>query len=100
MAVRWLAGPGMPRQLTERPGRSRGYPDVVNMKIGDRITVDLTDLSYLADGVGHIETNLAVFVPAGLPGERVVLEIEEQRQKYVRGRVTELLVSSPDRVVA
>lgn len=68
------------------------------MKRGDRVELDLTDLSYFGDGVGHVDTNLVVFAAAGLPGERVVLEIDERRHKFVRGQIKELLVSAPDRV--
>jgi 23S rRNA (uracil1939-C5)-methyltransferase len=69
------------------------------MKRGDRVELELTDLSYFGDGVGHVDTNLAVFAAAGLPGERVVLEIDERRHSYVRGQIAELKVSAPDRVV-
>ena len=68
------------------------------MKPGDRIELELTDLSYLGDGVGHVDTNFVVFAVAGLPGERVVLEVDERRYKFIRGQVRELIVSAPDRV--
>ncbi|HLZ07573.1 MAG TPA: TRAM domain-containing protein, partial [Chloroflexota bacterium] len=68
------------------------------MKLGDRIELNLTDLSYFGDGVGHVDTNLVVFAVAGLPGERVVLEIDERRHKYVRGIVCEIIVRASDRV--
>ena len=70
------------------------------LKVGNRVTIDLTDLSYLGDGVGHVDTNLVVFAAAGLPGERVLLEIDECRPKFLRGQVKDLLVSAPDRVSA
>jgi 23S rRNA (uracil1939-C5)-methyltransferase len=68
------------------------------LKRGDRVELELTDLSYFGDGVGHVDTNLVVFAAAGLPGERVVLEIDERRHKFVRGQIKELLVSAEDRV--
>src|SRR5258707_495800 len=71
----------------------------ITMKRGDRVELELTDLSYFGDGVGHVDTSLAVFAVAGWPGERVVLEIDERRQSYVRGQIKELKSSAPDRVV-
>jgi 23S rRNA (uracil1939-C5)-methyltransferase len=68
------------------------------MKRGDRIELDLTDLSYLGDGVGHVDTNLVIFAVAGLPGERVVLEIDERRHKYARGQVREIVAGASNRV--
>jgi 23S rRNA (uracil1939-C5)-methyltransferase len=70
------------------------------LKRGDTLELDITDLSYLGDGVGHAENNFAVFVPGALPGERFVVEIAERRPKYARGHVRDMLVAAPDRVEA
>jgi 23S rRNA (uracil1939-C5)-methyltransferase len=68
------------------------------MPSGDRIELDVTDLSYLGDGVGHVDSNFAVFASGGLPGERVVLDVDERRGTYLHGRVHLVLVGAPDRV--
>jgi 23S rRNA (uracil1939-C5)-methyltransferase len=65
---------------------------------GQRVTIDLTDLSYLGDGVGHVDGKLVVFVAGALPGERVVAEIDERKPHYARGHVVELVDSAPNRV--
>jgi len=69
---------------------------MVNKK--DRIELELTDLSYLGGAVGRLPDNLAVFATGGLPDERVVVEIEEVRRHYARGRVVEVQRPSAERV--
>ncbi len=64
---------------------------------GQSITLDLTDLSYLGDGVGHLDGTYVVFVAGGLPGERVVAEIVERRPRYIRARAVEILTPSASR---
>ncbi len=68
------------------------------MKSGERLELDLTDLSYLGDGVGHVDAGFAVFVRGGLPGERALVEIDECRPRYARGHLVELLRAAPPRV--
>lgn len=68
------------------------------MKAGNQIELTLTDLSYLGGAVGRNEDNLAIFVSGGLPGERVVVEIEEKRRRYARGHVVAVLEPAPERV--
>jgi len=41
----------------------------------------------------------AVFVPFSLPGERVVVQLIEEKRDYAKAEIQEILVSSPDRVV-
>ncbi len=69
------------------------------MKPGDRLELALTDLSYLGGAVGRNKDNLAIFVSGGLPGERVVVEVEETRHRYARAHVVEVLEPAEDRVV-
>src|SRR6266481_9395040 len=44
--------------------------------------------------------SMAVFVPFVLPGERVDVEIKQEKQGFARGSVTQLIEASPDRVEA
>ncbi len=69
------------------------------MKPGDRFELVLTDLSYLGGAVGRNKDNLAIFVSGGLPGERVVVEVEETRPRYARAHVVEVLEPAEDRAV-
>ena len=49
------------------------------------------------EGVGRYE-NFTVFVPNALPGELVTVRIEEVKTSYARGRLTEILQQSNDRI--
>jgi 23S rRNA (uracil1939-C5)-methyltransferase len=59
----------------------------------------LTDLASGGDAIGRLEGRV-VFVPFGLPGEEVVVELVEERRDFARGRIVQLLKPSPDRVEA
>jgi len=69
------------------------------MKPGDQVELMLTDLSYLGGAVGRADGNLAVFASGGLPGEHVLVEIEEVRRRFARGHVVEVRAASADRAV-
>jgi len=56
-------------------------------------------LVYGGDGLAHHE-GTTVFVPYVLPGERVLMEPVQQQKKFVRGRATEILEASAERVPA
>jgi 23S rRNA (uracil1939-C5)-methyltransferase len=73
---------------------------VIVPTLGDRIELTIDDLSYLGDGVGHLDRSFAVFVKGALPGERVVAVVEERRRRYARGELVEVLEPSAHRVSA
>ena len=64
----------------------------------------LTDLTYGGDALGRLDDPLpgthgrAVFVPFGLPGERVRIRLTEEKRGFARGELVEVLDASPDRV--
>lgn len=62
------------------------------------IKIEIVDVAYAGDGVGHLPDGRAAFVPRTLPGEVVEIEIVEERTKYVRGEVREWHERSPRRV--
>ncbi|MBE3559800.1 MAG: 23S rRNA (uracil(1939)-C(5))-methyltransferase RlmD [Ktedonobacteraceae bacterium] len=61
------------------------------------IDVELTDLAYGGDAVGSYEGRV-LFVPGGIPGERVRVEIIEERRGHARAQLLEILRPSPERV--
>lgn len=61
------------------------------------IDVELTDLAYGGDAVGRYEGRV-LFVPGGIPGERVQVEIVEERRGHARANLLEILRSAPERV--
>ncbi len=65
----------------------------VNMSID----VELTDLAYGGDAVGRYEGRV-LFVPGGIPGERVRVEIVEERRGHARANLMEILRPAPERV--
>ena len=61
------------------------------------IELDFTALSHAAEGIGR-HSGRAVFVPFALPGERVRVEIVDEKKTYARAVLREILTASPDRV--
>ncbi len=59
----------------------------------------LTTLAYGGDAIGRLEDGRAVFVPFGLPGERVRIRIMEEKSGFARGELVEILEASPDRAI-
>jgi 23S rRNA (uracil1939-C5)-methyltransferase len=58
----------------------------------------LTTLTYGGDAMGRLEDGRAVFVPFGLPGERVRIRLKEERRNFARGELVDILESSPQRI--
>ncbi len=61
------------------------------------IDVELTDLAYGGDAVGRYEGRV-LFVPSGIPGERVRVDIVEERRGHARADLLEILRPAPERV--
>ena len=61
--------------------------------------VTLTTFTYGGDAIGRLEDGRAVFVPFGLPGERVRVRLTEEKRNFARGEIVEILDPSPLRVV-
>ncbi len=61
------------------------------------IDVELTDLAYGGDAVGRYEGRV-LFVPGGIPGERVRVEVVEERRGHARANLLEILRPAPERI--
>src|ERR1044071_2390491 len=59
----------------------------------------LTTLAYGGEAMGRLDDGRAVFVPFGLPGERVRLRLTEEKRGFARGELVEILQVSPDRII-
>lgn len=46
---------------------------------------------------GRDDDNRMVFVPFGIPDEQVVVELTEEKKRFARGRIVEILKASPKR---
>ncbi len=63
------------------------------------LTLRLDTLTYGGDALGRVDGR-AIFVTGGLPGELVRVAITEERKNFARGRVLDVIESSPDRTCA
>ena len=62
------------------------------------LEITLTTLTYSGDVMGRLPDGRAIFVPFGLPGERVRVQVTEQKHNYARGEIVEIVEASPDRI--
>ncbi len=65
---------------------------------GDLREIVLTTLTYGGDALGRLEDGRAVFVPFGLPGERVRVRLLEEKRGFARGQIVEILEAAPERI--
>ena len=65
----------------------------------ENIELKIEKLVYGGEGLGH-QSGRTVFVPFVLPEEVVSIEPREQRKKFIRGRVAQIVAPSPLRVAA
>lgn len=61
------------------------------------LEIELTDLAYGGDAVGRIHGR-AIFVPGGIPGERVRIRLVSEHKTFSRADLVEVIQASPDRV--
>jgi len=62
--------------------------------------VTLDKLTYGGDAMGRLNDGRAVFVPFGLPGERVRIRLVYEKKNFARGELLEVLEPSPQRIKA
>jgi tRNA/tmRNA/rRNA uracil-C5-methylase (TrmA/RlmC/RlmD family) len=62
--------------------------------------VAVTGIAAGGDGVGRLADGRAVFVRGALPGERVRLTVTEERNRFARGDLVEVLEAAAERVAA
>lgn len=63
-----------------------------------RLTVDA--IAYGGEAVGRLESGIVCFFRGALPGEVVEVEITEEKKRFCRGRVIEVITPSPQRMKA
>lgn len=67
------------------------------VRFGDQIEIEIQSLAFGGDSVGRYQ-DFAIFVPGGLPGERVRVKINQVKDHYASGEILSILRPSPDRV--
>ena len=65
----------------------------------ENLKVKIEKLVYGGEGLAH-QDGRTVFVPLVLPGEVVSVRPQEQKKKFLRGRVVQILEPSPVRIAA
>ena len=62
------------------------------------VDVTLEKLTYGGDALGRLPDGRAVFVPFGLPGERVRVRLVDEKRGFARAELLEVLDKSPERI--
>ena len=60
--------------------------------------ITISTMTYGGEGLGRLADGRAVFVPYVLPGEQVRLRLVEDKRRYARGELLEVLKPSPTRI--
>ena len=58
----------------------------------------LEKLTYGGEAMGRLPDGRAVFIPFGLPGELVHMELTENKKNFARGKISEVVKSAPERI--
>ncbi|MFC1996696.1 class I SAM-dependent RNA methyltransferase [Chloroflexota bacterium] len=61
-------------------------------------TLTLDSLAYGGEAFGRLSNGKAVFVPFALPGEKVRIQLVEEKRGFARGKLLEVLEASPERI--
>jgi 23S rRNA (uracil1939-C5)-methyltransferase len=61
------------------------------------IVLDLVDVAFGGDAIGRLDGEV-VFVPFGLPGERVRAQLGQRKRDFARAELLEVLQAAPERV--
>ena len=70
----------------------------VPVEVGKIYEIEIQSLGTSGEGVGRYQ-DFTVFVPQGLPGEKVRAVIDEVKKSYAKGHVEEILRKSKERVM-
>jgi len=62
--------------------------------------VTLDKLAYGGDAMGRLDDGRAVFVPFGLPGERVRIRLVQEKKNFARAELLDVLEPSSQRIAA
>lgn len=69
------------------------------MKNSAIFQVTPTKFVYGGEVMGRLDDGRAVFIPFSLPGDTVSIELTEDKERYARGKVVEIIQANPNRVV-
>jgi len=66
--------------------------------VGSDVDLDISGIAAGGDGVGHLADGRAVFVRGAIPGDRVRAVVHEERPRFARATVLEVVAPGPGRV--
>src|SRR5215831_12515636 len=66
---------------------------------GERLSLTIDDLAFGGEGVGRAD-GYVIFVPGGVPGDRVRVRLEQARSRFGRGVIEAVETASPERTEA
>ncbi len=66
---------------------------------GEKIKLNIDNLNSQGEGVGRYN-NFVVFVPKGVPGDELLVEIKSIQKSFARGIIEKILKTSPERIKA
>ena len=65
--------------------------------MGQIVELTLDNIAHGGEALGR-HAGKVIFVPYAIPGERVRVEIVEEKERWARARLVAVLAASPDRV--
>jgi 23S rRNA (uracil1939-C5)-methyltransferase len=65
--------------------------------MAQQLTLSLSDMAHGGEAVGRFEGK-AIFVPYGIPGETVRVQVVSDKDRFARARLLEIVTPSPHRV--
>jgi len=68
------------------------------MTHSDVFEVQPTTCVYGGDALARLPDGRAVFIPYGLPGEDLRIRLVEEKERYARAEICEVLIPSPERI--
>jgi len=68
------------------------------MSTEETFLVTLTTFTYGGETLGRLPDGRAVFVPYALPGEEVRVRLTEDKERFARGEIVEIIETSPQRI--
>jgi len=72
---------------------------VTRPRRGDTVSLTIDDLAFGGEGVGRVD-GYVVFVPGGVPGDKVRVRLDQARSRFGRGAIESVEEPSPHRVPA
>ncbi|MCA9987919.1 MAG: class I SAM-dependent RNA methyltransferase [Anaerolineales bacterium] len=66
--------------------------------MAEQLTLTLTGMAHGGSALGRDENGRVIFVPLGIPGETVRVEIRQDKNRYAQGRLLEVLTPAASRV--